>query len=95
MLPPVHHNDADRRFEAETEAGTAVLAYSPSPGGVAFMHTRVPEGAQGKGVASSLAHAALEWARAEDLRVQPVCAFVAAYLRRHPEYADLVESSEE
>ena len=45
------------------------------------------------GVASHLAQVALDDARAQGLRVIPRCPFVADYIARHPEYADLVEPS--
>jgi predicted GNAT family acetyltransferase len=34
--------------------------------------------------------AALEYAKAEDLEVLPICPFVKGYLRKHPEYLPLV-----
>jgi uncharacterized protein len=37
---------------------------------------------------------ALDDMRARGLKVAPVCPFVAAYIRRHPEYADLVGREE-
>ncbi|MBM4415353.1 MAG: N-acetyltransferase [Chloroflexi bacterium] len=41
-------------------------------------------------MASRLADVALRDARACRLRVVPRCPFVAAYIRDHPEFADLV-----
>jgi len=57
-----------------------------------LVHTEVPESAEGKGVGSALARAALDHARREDLSVVPRCPFMASYIRRHPEYGDLVEA---
>ena len=53
-------------------------------------HTEVPAALQGQGVAAALVQAALAWARAEGLRVRPVCSYVAAYMKRHPETQDLL-----
>jgi predicted GNAT family acetyltransferase len=39
-----------------------------------------------------LVRAALNYARANGLRVIPVCPFARAFLARHPEYADLVDA---
>ena len=55
-----------------------------------FTHTEVPRALEGKGVGNVLAKTGLEWARSEGLRVIPICPFVAAYIARHPDYADLV-----
>jgi D-alanyl-D-alanine dipeptidase len=46
---------------------------------------------QGQGIAAVLVQAALDWARAERLQVRPVCSYVAAYMRRHPDTLDLLE----
>lgn len=88
-MPDVRHDEVAHRFEVETEAGVAVLEYRLFSGGVDLAHTVVPEEAENQGTGSALARAALEWARGEGLRVEPSCRFVAAFLRRHPEYADV------
>ncbi len=45
---------------------------------------------EGKGVASKLIKTALDAAQEEHYQVVPLCPFVSAYIRRHPEYQDLV-----
>ena len=55
------------------------------------MHTDVPKTLEGHGVGSLLAHTALEWAKATNIKVKVICPFVAVYLKRHPEYNDIVE----
>ena len=55
-----------------------------------LMHTVVPQAAEGNGVGSALAHAALEHARAKGLKVVPSCPFVHRYVTKHREFADLL-----
>jgi len=55
-----------------------------------LVHTDVATSVEGSGVGSALVAGALDDIRARGLRVVPVCPFVAAYVRRHPGYADLV-----
>lgn len=81
----VVHNLSKSRFEAETEAGLAELDYRRTGDTVVFTHTGVPEDAAGQGVGTALAEAGLAWAKAEGARIVPLCPFVAAYLRQHPE----------
>ena len=50
----------------------------------------MPEEISGHGIAGKMAQTALEYARAERLEVVPLCPYVAAYIKRHPEYKDLV-----
>ena len=88
--PTVRHNVAENRFEAATEHGAATLRYFLRGDVIDLAHTAVPQDAEGQGIGSALAHAALEHARKNGLKVIPSCPFVLAYLQKHKEYADLV-----
>lgn len=71
--------------------GTRVgeLSYHRRDTEIVALHTEVSETAEGKGVGGALARALLDDAREGDLKVVPQCPFVAGFLDRHPEYADL------
>lgn len=87
----VRHDEAGHRFVAELDGQIAELTYvEHGAGTVDFNHTYVPPALRGGGIAGSLAAHGLDWARASGRRVVPSCPYVAAYVRRHPEYADLV-----
>jgi predicted GNAT family acetyltransferase len=86
----VTNNAAKSRFEVHRDGGTAYLSYHQGPHTIALTHTEVPASFEGQGVGGKLARAALEFARAQNLKVIPQCQFVVSYLRRHPEYLDLV-----
>jgi uncharacterized protein len=58
-------------------------------GTVALVHTEVDPGVEGHGLGGKLVAGALDDARARGLRIRPLCPFVASYIKRHPEYADL------
>ena len=91
MAPPIVDNREKNRFETETTAGTAVLNYSRSGDRLVLVHTEVPKNARERGVGGRLVEAAFQQAREQGWRVIPVCPFVRAYLRRHPELRSLVE----
>lgn len=57
---------------------------------VVLVHTEVPPEFDGQGHAATLARSALDDARARGLSVVPSCPYVASYIGKHPEYADLV-----
>lgn len=78
------------RFEIEQNGHIAFLEYNLAGNVLQLIHTEVPKALQGMGLASELAHEALEWAREHGTRVDVVCEFVADYLKKHPEYRDLV-----
>ncbi|MBS0594289.1 MAG: N-acetyltransferase [Proteobacteria bacterium] len=87
----VRHEPAAARFAAEVEGGTAECAYRLRGGVMDIVHTEVPHAAEGRGVAAALVRAALVYARAQGLRVRPVCSYVQVYMRRHPDTQDLLE----
>ena len=90
MSHEVTHNEARRRFEWEEGGHTAHLDYVRREDRILLVHTEVPEALAGRGLGGTLAKAALDYARANELAVVPKCPFVASYLVRHPEYQDLV-----
>ena len=57
---------------------------------ITLVHTEVDPAFSGQGHAATLARGALDDARARGLRVVPSCPYVASYIDKHPEYADLV-----
>lgn len=87
----VKHNEKDGTFETEVEGGLAFVEYVRDGDSIRFTHTEVPKAAEGKGVAAAIAKTGLDYARANGLRVVPLCAYVRGYIERHPEYADLVD----
>lgn len=88
----VRDNEEAHRYEllvAEERVGE--LIYRASDGVVTLIHTEVAPQYEGHGLGEQLVAYALDDIRARDLRIVPLCPFVGAYLRRHPEYEDLVE----
>lgn len=88
--PTVRDNrDADR-YEVVLDGETAFLMYERRKRSIVLVHTEVPPSVGGQGLGSLLARHALDAARAEGNRVVVQCPFVQAWLRRHPEYFDVV-----
>lgn len=84
-------NDRDRhRFELEVDGHVAFAQYRLDPGVITFIHTEVPKELGGRGVGTALARGALEQVRAEGLKVVANCPFIATYIARHKEFADLL-----
>lgn len=70
-------------------AGKAV--YHMRGGRHLFVHTEIDDSFSGMGVATRLVRAALDDVRARDGIVVPICPFFDAYIKRHPEYDDIVD----
>ena len=90
MQSGVRNNTGLSRFELDADGTTAVAYYRLAPGTIIFTHTEVDPSLRGRGIGSALIRGALEAARAQGLKVVPRCQFVAAYIGRHAEFADLV-----
>ena len=86
----VRHNQAEHRFEAEVDGKVAVADYVLRDGEMVMTHTYVPPEFRGRGIAEKVVRAALEYARAQQLRVVPACSYVDLFIQRHPEYHALV-----
>ena len=86
-MTPQH--EADRQRFTLPTTPVSVLDYQLQPGRVVFTHTGVPPAYAGQGLATQLVTAGLSWARAQGLKVQADCSYVAAVLQRHPEWRDL------
>jgi uncharacterized protein len=89
-LPPVHHDLANRRFEMRVDDLQCEACYDLAGQVMRLTHTGVPRRLEGRGIAAALVRAALDHARAHDLRVLPLCSYVRVYMRRHPETQDLL-----
>jgi uncharacterized protein len=84
-------HDPDRHcFETTVDGHVAILNYKQDGRSITFIHTQVPKALAGRGVGSALAGAGLKYAREQGLQVIPKCEFVAGYIKKHPEFADLV-----
>jgi uncharacterized protein len=84
------HPEASR-FEILVDGEVAGFAqYRRRPNKIFFTHTEILPKFEGMGLGSRLVVAALDQSRAAGLPVVPLCPFVARYIRRHPEYKDLV-----
>ena len=78
------------RFEIEQDGAVAYLEYSLAGKVLELIHTEVPENMQGTGAGSSLLKSALQWAREHHVKVDVICPFATEYIKRHPEYSDLI-----
>jgi uncharacterized protein len=90
-IPDIRDNPAAHRFELDVDGKLAAYAeYNVLKQGLLFTHTEVLPEHEGQGLGSQLARFALEDVRKRGLKAIPVCKFIAGFIRRHPEYLDLV-----
>ena len=88
----VTENAQSNRFEAHLDGNlVGVIDYIPLPGKIIATHTEVLGDNKGRGVGARLVREMIGALRADGRRVQPLCPYVAQYLRRHPDEADVVD----
>jgi predicted GNAT family acetyltransferase len=90
--PEITDNQEEGRYEARLADGrlAGFLTYQRAERLISLDHTEVGDEYEGQGIGSALARAALDRARASDLKVRPVCPFVSGWINRHADYQDLV-----
>ena len=87
----VRHDEARHRFVIEVDGKPAgFMQYRMRGDAYDLLHTEVEPEYEGQGLAGKLARFALDQARSSGRKVVPSCAYVAAYLERHPQDQDLV-----
>jgi predicted GNAT family acetyltransferase len=89
----VRDNSVELRYEALADGRlVGEIRYRIEPLVIVLVHTEVAPSAEGQHIGSRMVEAALDDIRARGLRVVPLCPFVAGYIHRHPQYADLITS---
>ena len=85
------NNQEKKRFELEVEGKVAFIEYILNNENIMFLtHTEVPIGLEGKGVGSAIVSKALDYIKDNGYTLAPLCPFVAAYLKRHPERKEIL-----
>jgi len=92
-MTEIVNNRAQHRYELVVDGHIAATYYEIDDGVITFIHTEVPPELGGKGVGSKLIKGALDQVRADGLKVIAQCPFVKAYIEKHPDYADLLNTS--
>jgi uncharacterized protein len=86
----VEHIPESGRFQARVDGHLCVADYRLDGDRMEMLHTEVHPALGGRGIAARLVQAALDHARANGLKVVPLCSYVRTYMRRHPETQDLL-----
>lgn len=81
---PVEHDAPGGRFHTVVDGLAGECQYRRVGDVMQIVHTEVDPRLRGRGVAAALVEAAFAHARAEGLRVLPLCSYVRAWARRHP-----------
>ncbi|MFE9557825.1 GNAT family N-acetyltransferase [Streptomyces sp. NPDC006692] len=90
--PTVERADARQRYEIFVDGERAGLtAYRDHDDQRVFYHTEIDDTHAGQGLAAQLVQQALTDVRDLGKRIVPVCPYVANYLKKHDEFADITD----
>jgi predicted GNAT family acetyltransferase len=89
-MTAVTNNASAQRYELDVDGQTVFALYRRTGTTVAIRHVEAPVALRGTGAASRLMQGIMDTARAEGLRITPLCSYAAFWLQRHPEYHDLL-----
>ncbi|MFE4412961.1 GNAT family N-acetyltransferase [Streptomyces sp. NPDC093064] len=90
--PVVERADVGNRYEILVDGKRAGLtAYRDRGEQRVFYHTEIDDAFAGQGLASQLVQQALTDVRNSGKRIVPVCPYVAKFLKRHDEFADITD----
>ena len=88
----VERTDGGSRYEILVDGRRAGLtAYRDLGVRRVFFHTEIDDAFAGQGLAPQLVQQALVDVRASGMRIVPVCPYVAKFLKRHDEFADITD----
>ena len=90
MAISISENSDKKRFESRVDGAWACIEYIRAEIERYLTHTEVPSAMEGKGIASLLVKHALDVIAKEERKLVPLCPFVAAYVKKHPEYGELL-----
>jgi predicted GNAT family acetyltransferase len=89
-MSELRDNTAEGRFEMDEQGMTSWADYRMASGRLYIDHVEAPPALRGTGASGRLMAAVAAEARDRGLRITPICGYAAAWLRRSPEFRDLL-----
>lgn len=82
----IKENADKKRFETEVNGHLAFIEYIRTQDSIYLTHTEVAKELEGQGIAKKLVEMVLNIIESEGKKLVPLCPYVAAYLKRHPDW---------
>jgi predicted GNAT family acetyltransferase len=90
MSHTVTDNAASSRFELHEDGAVAFADYQLRGNLVVVPHVEAPMALRGTGAAGRLMEGMLTLIRERGQKISPLCPYAEVYIRRHPQWGDLV-----
>jgi len=89
--PRLIDNEAAKQYEMHAEGLVVRIEYIKTKDAIYLTHTEVPKALEGKGWGSAIIKATLAEIKEQDIKLVPLCPFVAAYIQKHPEWKSILK----
>jgi len=83
-------NTDKSRFEWKQDKHIAFANYSMTNNMLYIEYVEAPQSLRGTGAASKLMEQIAHYAQQNELKIQPICNYAAAWMRKHKEYHSLL-----
>ena len=84
-------NGEAKQYQVKVDGYTPRIEYIRTNDEKIYLtHTEVPRSLEGRGIGSEIIRLALEDIKKQNLTLIPLCPFVASYIKKHPEWRELV-----
>ncbi|SRR5690606_12938509 len=87
---PLKKNEEKSRFELDVDGHIAFIDYKETSSTVALIHTEAPSELAGSGAAAAIVEKTLHYIKDSGKTVSPYCPYVFAYIKKNPEWKELV-----
>lgn len=89
-MSDIRHLPDEHRFEQAFEGGQVWAEYARRGDVLSILHVEAEPALRGSGAAGQFMQALTDHARAEGLKLRPICGYAVAWLRRHRDAADVL-----
>lgn len=86
----LHDNKAESRFEMTFENRLSLIEYEIDGNVISLLHTEVDPALEGRGAGTAIVEKVLAHIEKSGLQLIPLCPFVVAYIKRHPDWGRIV-----
>lgn len=90
---PLIKNEEKHQFEITVDEHKAFIVYKERPGVITLIHTEAEPELEGKGAGTAVIEKTLDYIEDNDYKLVPLCPFVFAYIKRHPEWKRIVDEN--
>ena len=83
------NNTSQNRFELEIDGHIAFATYSMNGNVATIPHVFAPVELRGTGAAGKLMQGIMDYAKANNLKINPVCPYAISWMNKHKEFDGL------